>query len=177
MAKSQGEKALILLHEEEVLVWNIQSMFSCIFLSYGCTAGNKSEFLTSRHLTGEEFQDNPTINWDAILWVKRPLELWIIQVILAMISLTETLLLAYLGYKVRRPFNFYRYFSSIALPCLDLPCIAFLFLLFSVHMCNTLWSTRNRAFIFTKARQKYLLFVPRLSVFYSNYSVIWNNLH
>ncbi|XP_043467874.1 potassium channel subfamily T member 2 isoform X3 [Leptopilina heterotoma] len=66
---------------------------------YGCTAGNKSEFLVSRHLTGEEFQDNPTINWDAILWVRRPLELWIVQVILAIISLTETLLLAYLGYK------------------------------------------------------------------------------
>ena len=90
---------------------------SYIFLSYGCTAGNKSEFLVSRHLTGEEFQDNPTINWDAILWVRRPLELWIVQVILAMISLTETLLLAYLGYKVRL-FTFLRYSSFIVKPCI-----------------------------------------------------------
>lgn len=69
--------------------------------SYGCTPGNKSEFLASRHLTEEEFQENPTINWDAIIWVNRPLELWFIQLILAMVSLTEALLLAYLGYKVR----------------------------------------------------------------------------
>jgi potassium channel subfamily T protein 1 len=52
-------------------------------------------------LTEEEFQENPIINWDAILWVNRPLALWVIQVILAIISLTEALLLAYLGYKVR----------------------------------------------------------------------------
>ncbi|XP_011504488.1 PREDICTED: potassium channel subfamily T member 2 [Ceratosolen solmsi marchali] len=66
---------------------------------YGCTPGNKTEFLISQNLTEEEFQEHPTINWDAILWVRRPLELWIIQVILAMVSLTEALLLAYLGYK------------------------------------------------------------------------------
>jgi potassium channel subfamily T protein 1 len=52
-------------------------------------------------LTEEEFQENPLINWEAILWVNRPLALWVIQVILAIISLTEALLLAYLGYKVR----------------------------------------------------------------------------
>ncbi|XP_024876822.1 potassium channel subfamily T member 2 isoform X2 [Temnothorax curvispinosus] len=66
---------------------------------YGCTPGNKTEFLASQNLTEEEFQDHPTINWDAILWVRRPLELWVVQVILAMVSLTEALLLAYLGYK------------------------------------------------------------------------------
>ncbi|XP_011868317.1 PREDICTED: potassium channel subfamily T member 1 isoform X6 [Vollenhovia emeryi] len=66
---------------------------------YGCTAGNKTEFLVSQNLTEEEFQEHPTINWDAILWVRRPLELWVVQVILAMVSLTEALLLAYLGYK------------------------------------------------------------------------------
>ena len=76
-------------------------MFYFLFVfSYGCTPGNKTEFLISHSLTEEEFQENPTINWDAILWVRRPLELWFIQVILAMISLTEALLLAYLGYKV-----------------------------------------------------------------------------
>nr|XP_033332352.1 potassium channel subfamily T member 2 isoform X10 [Megalopta genalis] len=66
---------------------------------YGCTPGNKTEFLVSQNLTEEEFQDHPTINWDAILWVRRPLELWVVQVILAIVSLTEALLLAYLGYK------------------------------------------------------------------------------
>ncbi|XP_023247910.1 potassium channel subfamily T member 2 [Copidosoma floridanum] len=66
---------------------------------YGCTPGNKTEFLLSQNLTEEEFQEHPTINWDAILWVRRPFELWIIQVILAIVSLTEALLLAYLGYK------------------------------------------------------------------------------
>lgn len=72
--------------------------------SFDCTPGNKTEFLVSQHLTEEEFQDHPTINWDAILWVRRPLELWVVQVILAMVSLTEALLLAYLGYKVRHLF-------------------------------------------------------------------------
>ncbi|KAG7203443.1 hypothetical protein KM043_013509 [Ampulex compressa] len=67
---------------------------------YGCTPGNKTEFLASQNLTEEEFQEHPTINWDAILWVRRPLELWVVQVILAMVSLTEALLLAYLGYKL-----------------------------------------------------------------------------
>ncbi|XP_054274110.1 potassium channel subfamily T member 2-like isoform X3 [Macrosteles quadrilineatus] len=66
---------------------------------YGCTPSNKSEFLVSYNLTEEAFQENPIINWDAILWVKRPVVLWVIQVILAGISLTEALLLAYLGYK------------------------------------------------------------------------------
>lgn len=80
----------------------LPSYFLSISLpSYGCTPGNKTEFLASQNLTEEEFQDHPTINWEAILWVRRPLELWVVQVILAMVSLTEALLLAYLGYKVR----------------------------------------------------------------------------
>ncbi|KOC69737.1 Potassium channel subfamily T member 1 [Habropoda laboriosa] len=70
---------------------------------YGCTPGNKTEFLVSQNLTEEEFQEHPTINWDAILWVRRPLELWVVQVILAIVSLTEALLLAYLGYKLLYP--------------------------------------------------------------------------
>lgn len=81
----------------------ITSSLSLSFSSYGCQPGNKSEFLASQNLTEEEFQEHPTINWDAILWVRRPLELWVVQVILAMVSLTEALLLAYLGYKVRHP--------------------------------------------------------------------------
>ncbi|XP_068083446.1 potassium channel subfamily T member 2 [Anabrus simplex] len=66
---------------------------------YMCQAGNKTIYIESRNLTDEEFQENPIINWDAIWWVRRTLLLWIIQVILAIISLTEALLLAYLGYK------------------------------------------------------------------------------
>lgn len=82
-------------------LWITNNSFSHYLLcSYGCTPGNKSEYIISANLTEEKFQENPIINWDAILWVNRPLELWIVQVILAMISLTEALLLAYLGYKV-----------------------------------------------------------------------------
>ncbi|EEB19234.1 conserved hypothetical protein [Pediculus humanus corporis] len=66
---------------------------------YGCAVGDKTEFIISANLTEEKFQENPIINWDAIIWVNRPLELWTVQVILAYISLTEALLLVYLGYK------------------------------------------------------------------------------
>ncbi|XP_037044473.1 potassium channel subfamily T member 2 isoform X7 [Bradysia coprophila] len=66
---------------------------------FGCTVGNKTEFFESATLTEEEFQENPIINWDAILWVNRPVELWAVQLVLALISLTEALLLTYLGYK------------------------------------------------------------------------------
>lgn len=60
--------------------------------------------MISANLTEEKFQENPIINWDAILWVNRPLELWVVQVILAMVSLVEALLLAYLGYKVSKSY-------------------------------------------------------------------------
>ncbi|XP_014609318.1 PREDICTED: potassium channel subfamily T member 2 [Polistes canadensis] len=82
-----------------VIIDNDPTFAAC----YGCMPGNKTEFLASQNLTEEEFQEHPTINWDAILWVRRPLELWIVQVILAMVSLTEALLLAYLGYKLLYP--------------------------------------------------------------------------
>jgi hypothetical protein len=74
--------------------------FTKLQISYGCPIGNKTEFIQSGALTEEEFQENPTINWDAILWVNRPAELWTVQLILALISLSEALLIAYLGYKV-----------------------------------------------------------------------------
>ncbi|XP_055918259.1 potassium channel subfamily T member 2 isoform X6 [Eupeodes corollae] len=67
---------------------------------YGCLPSNKTEFLESAHLTEEEFQENPIINWEAILWVNRPTILWAAQLILALVSLTEAFLLTYLGYKV-----------------------------------------------------------------------------
>ncbi|XP_049885020.1 potassium channel subfamily T member 2 isoform X4 [Pectinophora gossypiella] len=66
---------------------------------YGCKPGNKTEFEYSANLTEEEFQERPIINWDGIIWVNRPLYLWVVQVVLAMISFTEAILLAYLGYK------------------------------------------------------------------------------
>lgn len=68
--------------------------------SYQCPVSNKSEFYISADLTEEEFQENPIINWDAITWVNRPTELWAVQLVLALISLTEAVLLTYLGYKV-----------------------------------------------------------------------------
>ncbi|XP_072930391.1 potassium channel subfamily T member 2 isoform X6 [Epargyreus clarus] len=69
------------------------------FYSYGCKPGNKTEFEHSANLTEEEFQERPIINWDGIIWVNRPFYLWVVQVILAMISFAEAVLLAYLGYK------------------------------------------------------------------------------
>ncbi|XP_032306766.1 potassium channel subfamily T member 2 isoform X5 [Drosophila ananassae] len=66
---------------------------------YGCEVGNKTEFIISAKLTEEEFQESPIINWDAILWVNRPTVLWILQLLLAMVSLTQSLVLTYLGYK------------------------------------------------------------------------------
>ncbi|KAM7342550.1 slowpoke 2 isoform 6-T6 [Cochliomyia hominivorax] len=66
---------------------------------YGCNVSNKTEFLASAELTEEEFQENPIINWEAILWVNRPTVLWAVQLILALVSLTEAVLLTYLGYK------------------------------------------------------------------------------
>lgn len=73
--------------------------------SYGCKVSNKTEFLDSAKLTEEEFQENPIINWDAILWVNRSTELWAVQLVLALVSLTEALLIAYLGYKVSSRFG------------------------------------------------------------------------
>lgn len=61
---------------------------------------NKSEFISSDKLSEEDFRENPIINWDAILWVNRPTVLWVLQLLLAMVSLTQSLVLAYLGYKV-----------------------------------------------------------------------------
>lgn len=69
--------------------------------SYNCIVGNKTAFRLSARMREEEFQENPIINWDAILWVNRPPELWAVQLLLAMVSLTEALLIAYLSYKVR----------------------------------------------------------------------------
>ncbi|XP_031621144.1 potassium channel subfamily T member 2 isoform X2 [Contarinia nasturtii] len=78
------------------VVTDLEPTFATCF---GCTPGNKTEFLESAALTEEAFQERPIINWDAILFVSRPTELWAVQFILAFISLTEAMLLTYLGYK------------------------------------------------------------------------------
>jgi len=52
------------------------------------------------NLTEEEFLYKPVINWPAIFWVERDYSLWLIHVILAIISFSETILLIYLNYKV-----------------------------------------------------------------------------
>ncbi|XP_045137419.1 potassium channel subfamily T member 2-like isoform X9 [Portunus trituberculatus] len=56
-------------------------------------------FLEYGNKTDERFQENPVINWQAVLWVNRTLPLWAIQVVVATVSLSEALLLAYLNYK------------------------------------------------------------------------------
>jgi hypothetical protein len=90
-----------MLKRQEILrVRQHQLICQLLLRSYGCHVGNKSEFYKSAKLREEEFQENPIINWDAILWVDRPPELWAVQLLLAMVSLTEALLIAYLSYKV-----------------------------------------------------------------------------
>jgi potassium channel subfamily T protein 1 len=71
--------------------------------SYGCEEENPSakfDYLVALNMTEERFRDNPIINWDAIVWIKRPIYMWIFQILLAIVSLSESILLAYLGYKV-----------------------------------------------------------------------------
>ena len=85
------------------------------FFSYGCPAKDKSEYLAALNQTEERFQDNPIINWDAIVWVRRPLYMWVIHVVLAIISLAESILLFYLGYKVRHHFfHLVKYFLNLS---------------------------------------------------------------
>ncbi|XP_054713397.1 potassium channel subfamily T member 1-like [Uloborus diversus] len=64
---------------------------------YDCPPSNS----TLPKIYDEASVDRPSehINWNAILWVDRPLPLWGVQVSLAVISLSEALLIAYLGYK------------------------------------------------------------------------------
>ena len=51
-------------------------------------------------MSAEEFRINPCINWDANLYTKTPLVLWICQVVLAVVSYIQTLVMTYLTYKV-----------------------------------------------------------------------------
>ncbi|XP_064616919.1 potassium channel subfamily T member 2-like [Liolophura sinensis] len=47
----------------------------------------------------DTFRENPVIKWQQILWVCRPPGVWECQVTVAIISLTETILVQYLSYK------------------------------------------------------------------------------
>ncbi|CAL4058748.1 unnamed protein product, partial [Meganyctiphanes norvegica] len=67
---------------------------------YGCTSPkNDSVFVQYRNRTDEQFQEKPIINWQAVVWVDRPMPLWAIQVAFAVISLAKALMMAYLNYK------------------------------------------------------------------------------
>ncbi len=70
------------------------------YLSYECPVGNKTDYLAAYGKTPQQFQDNPIIHWEAIIWIYRPVFLWIIEILFALIGLTEALLVAYLSYKV-----------------------------------------------------------------------------
>ncbi|KAF8786962.1 Potassium channel subfamily T member 2 like protein [Argiope bruennichi] len=72
-------------------------------LLYGCDPVNITIF---RDITPDQeinYNDmrprSNYINWNAVIWVDRPLTLWIFQTVLAIVSLSEALLLVYLGYK------------------------------------------------------------------------------
>lgn len=83
----------------------ILTLISHLCSSFHCVVGNKSDFEYAYNQTEEWFQEHPIINWDAIVWVDRHVVLWVIQFMLASVSLTEALLLAYLGYKVSQLFD------------------------------------------------------------------------
>ncbi|XP_046454025.1 potassium channel subfamily T member 2-like isoform X1 [Daphnia pulex] len=84
-----------LLYVGRVIFDNDPTQATC----YGCEVGNKSEYLAAYEKTPQQFMDNPIIHWEAIWWIERPTALWVIEVIFALISLVEALLVAYLSYK------------------------------------------------------------------------------
>ncbi|EFX69876.1 hypothetical protein DAPPUDRAFT_61826, partial [Daphnia pulex] len=85
-----------LLYVGRVIFDNDPTQATC----YGCEVGNKSEYLAAYEKTPQQFMDNPIIHWEAIWWIERPTALWVIEVIFALISLVEALLVAYLSYKM-----------------------------------------------------------------------------
>ncbi|XP_054711041.1 potassium channel subfamily T member 1-like [Uloborus diversus] len=66
---------------------------------YGCEAQNVTMFFTPETPYENSGPTSYYINWNAVLWVDRPLGLWIVQMVLSIVSLTQALLLVYLGYK------------------------------------------------------------------------------
>ncbi|XP_041370512.1 potassium channel subfamily T member 2-like isoform X2 [Gigantopelta aegis] len=70
--------------------------------SYLCSSGKSCiNGTTQSHVMqeAETFHLNQDIKWNAILWVERHTSVWICQVTVAIISLTETCLVQYLSYK------------------------------------------------------------------------------
>ena len=73
---------------------------NCWFLrSYGCEVNNHTAYAIAREKTAQQFMENPVIHWDAIVWIQRPLALWIVEFLFALVGLCEALLVAYLTYK------------------------------------------------------------------------------
>ncbi|XP_059171970.1 potassium channel subfamily T member 2-like [Physella acuta] len=52
-----------------------------------------------RRKDSADFHEDPQVNWEAIIWVEHHQGVWICQVTVAIISLTETMLVQYLSYK------------------------------------------------------------------------------
>ncbi|KAG8180934.1 hypothetical protein JTE90_013940 [Oedothorax gibbosus] len=66
---------------------------------YGCDPRNNTVVLSPEVNLADFRPRAESINWNAIIWVDRPLTLWIFQMVLSMLSLSEAILLVYLGYK------------------------------------------------------------------------------
>ncbi|XP_052789303.1 potassium channel subfamily T member 2-like isoform X7 [Mya arenaria] len=71
---------------------------------YCVPAGDMTGNTTDQHacweaMDKEEFLENPVIHWNRILWVERGEALLYVQVSVAIISLSETILVQYLSYK------------------------------------------------------------------------------
>ena len=60
---------------------------------------NHTAYTLAREKTPQQFMENPVIHWDAIVWIQRPLALWIVELLFALVGLCEALLVAYLTYK------------------------------------------------------------------------------
>uniref|UniRef100_A0A915HQI9 Uncharacterized protein n=1 Tax=Romanomermis culicivorax TaxID=13658 RepID=A0A915HQI9_ROMCU len=64
---------------------------------YGCLGHN---FTDVDKIDKAEYLENPVINYMALVWVHRPFELWMIQIVLSALSLIRTAFLMYLWYKL-----------------------------------------------------------------------------
>ncbi|XP_052222452.1 potassium channel subfamily T member 2-like [Dreissena polymorpha] len=65
----------------------------------GVTNGTTARNICWDIIDKDEFLENPTIHWERIWWVERGVALHIVQVTVAIISLSETILVQYLSYK------------------------------------------------------------------------------
>ncbi|XP_053380951.1 potassium channel subfamily T member 2-like isoform X3 [Mercenaria mercenaria] len=88
----------------------------------------------------EMFQEHPTIHWDHIIWVDRHNVLLFVQVTVAVISLSETILVQYLSYK---------YFSSKGNILQQILSVEFILELFLTvpFIITIFWAPLRRLFI------------------------------